>query len=257
MATNRKLRTDLLEKLGVTPQRLYQRVDQIKRTYGPMSTEEGTYFLAHQEGMDLTKYLDSETVGGIRSMVQKGGAVPPAITRSGAKKGPASRPIRIAPKLEIVDAMLPTRISEDAARMADVYPKLYVFENSMRSVITRILEAKHGKGWWSKRVPADVQARVKGRKDDEDKKPWHGKRGSHEIYYSDFKDLRKIIEKNWDDFKALFPTRAWITVKLEELEPPRNIIAHHNPISAQEKKRIELYSDDWIALLNDRRDLVP
>jgi len=42
MPTNRELRTVLLKKLGVTPQRLSQRVAQVKRLYGPMSTEDGT-----------------------------------------------------------------------------------------------------------------------------------------------------------------------------------------------------------------------
>jgi hypothetical protein len=33
------------------------------------------------------------------------------------------------------------------------------------------------------------------------------------------------------------------------------VIAHNNPLSAKEKARIELYSDDWIALINDRRNV--
>jgi hypothetical protein len=51
VATNTKLRQALLKKLGVTPQRMSQRVTQIKRLHGPMSTEDATYVLAHQEGL--------------------------------------------------------------------------------------------------------------------------------------------------------------------------------------------------------------
>lgn len=73
MATDRRLRTDLLKKLGgVTPQRLSQLVADVKRQYGPMSTEDGAYVLAHLRGLDLTKYLDRERVDRIRGMVPRG-----------------------------------------------------------------------------------------------------------------------------------------------------------------------------------------
>jgi len=73
MATNRQLRTDLLKKLGVTAQRLSQLVTQVKRLYGPMTTEEGTYVLAHQRGLDLTRYLDTPAVDRIRGMLPRDG----------------------------------------------------------------------------------------------------------------------------------------------------------------------------------------
>jgi hypothetical protein len=258
VATDRALRADLLKKLGVTPQRLSQRVAQVKRLYGPMSTEEGTYILAHQEGLDLTKYLDREVVDRIRGMLPKdGGQTTPAAPPRARKKAAPSNAVRIAPTLEVVDAMLPAAVAADARRMATVYPKFYVFENSLRNVISRVLRAAHGKDWWNKCAPGDVKKKVAKRKAQEGETPWHGKRGTHEIYYSDFGDLRKLIIGNWAEFSGLFPKQEWITHLLEELEPPRNILAHHNPVSKQDEKRIELYSDDWIALLNDRKDIIP
>jgi hypothetical protein len=258
VATDRRLRAALLSQLGVSQQRLSQLVAQVKRLYGPMTTEEGTYVLAHQRGLDLTKYLDTATVDRIRSMLPKDGAPITAAQASGRRiRQPTTKPVRIAPSLEVVDAGLPAAVANDAAIMAGVYPKMYVFENSLRNVIVRVLAAKHGKTWWAKCAPTDVQKRVKDRKDAEAKKPWHGKRGSHEIYYSDFGDLQNLITKNWDEFKSIFPTQQWITQKLDELEPPRNVIAHNNPLSAKEQSRIDLYSDDWIALLTDKRGLVP
>jgi hypothetical protein len=125
VATNRGLRGDLLAKLGVSHQRLSQRVAQVKRNYGPMSTEDGTYVLAHQEGLDLTKYLDQATVDRVRSLLPS--APVPATTGSRARQrtnAATSRPVRIAPSLELVDAMLPSSVAEDARRMATVYPKL-------------------------------------------------------------------------------------------------------------------------------------
>lgn len=260
MATNRRLRADLLERLGgVTPQRLSQLVAQVKRLYGPMSTEEGTYVLAHQRGMDLTKYLDRETYDRIRGMLPRGQvqAAAPAPAPSGKSRRPATKPVRIGSGGVVMDPMIPVGVANDAARMAELYPKLYVLENSLRHVIGRVLSAKHGSGWWATRAPAEVRNRVKDRRDKESQAPWHGKRGGHDINYSDFSDLRKIISANWADFAGIFPSQPWITQKLEELEPARNTLAHHNPVPTNEQKRLEVYLDDWTALINARRDAIP
>jgi hypothetical protein len=256
--TNRELKGALLKKLGVTPQRLSQRVAQVKRLYGPMSTQDGTYVLAHQEGLDLTRFLDQAAVDWVRNLVPVT-ATPTTRGQSRPRRPTAAstRPVRIAPSLELVDAMLPASVVADATRMANVYPKLYIFENSIRNVIVRVLRAKYGNNWWASRAPAGVQKTVADRKAHEAKTPWHGKRGTHEIYYANFGDLRDIVTKNWVDFEPIFLKQPWITQRLEELEPPRNIVAHSNPLSKQEENRVDLYFNDWIALLNDRKASVP
>lgn len=249
----------MLQKLGVSPQRLSQRVAQVKRLYGPMSTEDGTYTLAHQEGLDITKYLDQATVDRVRGLLPKPATAattgPPPSKRLRAES--SSRAVRIAPSLELVDAMLPLAVAEDAQRMATIYPKLYTLENSLRNVIIRVLRAKHGKNWWIDCAPVGVQKKVTERKGKEKQKPWHGKRSTDAIYYSDFGDLRSLITSNWTEFESIFPTQAWIVQRLNDLEPPRNIIAHNNPLSKNEETRIDLYFNDWIALLNDRKDFIP
>jgi hypothetical protein len=259
LPTNRELKAALLQKLGVTPQRLSQRVAQVKRLYGPMTTEDGTYVLAHQEGLDLTKYLSQQAVDRVRGLLPTGAApVPtPSPARQRTARASPSRAVRIAPSLELVDAMLPSSVAEDSSRMASVYPKLYIFENSIRNVITRVLRARYGRDWWTKSSPTGVQKKVADRKAQEAQRPWHGKRGTHEIYYSDFGDLRDLITKNWSDFAPIFLKQAWITQRLDELEPPRNIVAHNNPLSKTEENRVDLYFNDWIALLNDRKGAIP
>jgi hypothetical protein len=141
--------------------------------------------------------------------------------------------------------------------MSEVYPKMYLLENSIRSVINRVLTAKHGKDWWDTQAPSAVRKLVQGRKDKEDKIPWHGKRGAHEIYYSDFSDLQNIIEKNWVDFDPIIHKQQWIKQWLEELEPARNTLAHNNPVSDNEQKRIEVFYNDWAALIEANKTAIP
>lgn len=255
MATNRRLRTELLARLGCSPSALSQRADVIKKNYGPMSTEEAVYIIAHQNQFDLSKYVDLETVQRIRDiLVKKTTNVSPLIRKKGA--GNKTAFIKIGSKLPEIDVLLSTTLAEDAAKMARIYPIYYVLENSLRVAIKRVLDKKFGTGWWEAHVPTDPKNRVKGRKEDEAKKPWHGKRGQHEIFYSDFKDLKSIINANRKVFEPVFLDLEWIGQKLSELELPRNIVAHHNPLDPNDIKRIEVIFEDWKKLLKKQKDTI-
>ena len=66
--TDSRLRQALLNKRGKSPQALYQMADRIKRDYGPMSTEDAIYWIAVDEGLDLSRFLDTETVDRVRHL---------------------------------------------------------------------------------------------------------------------------------------------------------------------------------------------
>ena len=261
MATNKKLKSALLNHLKVTPQRLSQKIKKMKKEYGPMTTADATYTIAHLEGFDLTKYLDQLIVDRIRDLLPKQKV---SVNDTPSQKRvllKSSKKAVIELKIDALlikfDALLSTKQADDARKMAILYPKYYILENSIRVVIKRILENKHGNRWWEKRVSKIVRDNVKDRKKKESKQPWHGKRGQHEIFYSNFGDLKKIIVNNWTDFKNIFPDQAWITQKLKELEHPRNVLAHHNPVSDIDQNRIDLYLHDWIKLLESKAYLIP
>jgi Swt1-like HEPN len=259
VATNPQLRADLLKKLGgVSRQRLSQRVADIKKAHGPMSTEDATYVLAHQQGLDLPKYLAQATVDRVRGMLQRTAdqAAPAPAVRATPTRATTSRPVRIDADAAI-DPLLPAVVADDAKNMAKVYTRLYVLENSARNVIHRVMTAKHGADWWSKKAPAKVQKNVQDRKNKEDKRPWTGKRGSHEIHYSDFGDLQNIILANWADFEDVFQEVAFITRTLGGLEPMRNITAHNNRVAQKEEDRLRIHVDDWVKQVNGRRAFIP
>jgi hypothetical protein len=264
MAVDRTLRTDLQAKLGgVTPQRVYQLAKAVKTQHGPMDSEDAIYVLAHMKGLDLSKYLDRATVDRIRGIVPRGNGVvaasapKEASSKTPAKKtrGAATRLVRVGSSAP-VELLLSPAVADEADQMAQFYPKVYLLENSIRSLINRVMTAGHGKDWWATQVPSEVRRNVQGRKDKEDKVPWHGKRGAHEIYYSDFSDLRSIIQKNWIDFEPIIHKQAWMNQRLEELEPARNTLAHNNPVSANEQKRLEVFYSDWVALVEANRALI-
>lgn len=141
--------------------------------------------------------------------------------------------------------------------MSDVYPKLYVLENALRSVIHRVLKSAVGDDWWQKCAPPALKKTVDSRKAGESKKPWHGRRGAHEIYYSDFKDLRCIIIGQWPHFREIFGDQHRLSQQLDDLEHPRNIVAHNNPLKKRDLDRLNLHFGDLMDLLKAKRGLIP
>ena len=262
MPTHPQLRADLMKKLGgISKQRLSDRVAQVKKAHGPMSVEDATYVLAHQSDLDLPRYLDPETVDRVRGMLQQTAArapmpTAPAAPKSSAQPSSHRRPIRIGTDPPSAP-LLPAAVSDDAKVMAKVYLQLYVLENSGREVIHRVMTAKHGKDWWSRKAGSKVQQRVQSRIGKEDKEPWTGKRGAHEISYSDFGDLEKIILNNWSDFQEILGSTSFVTSTLGGLEPLRNITAHNNRATKKEVDRLRIHFDDWVKQIDGRKAMIP
>jgi hypothetical protein len=90
-----------------------------------------------------------------------------------------------------------------------------------------------------------VQTKVSERQAKEGRNRWHVLRGEHEIYYTDFGDLKSLIQNNWGLFDELFPDQNWLIARLDELEASRNIIAHSNLLDERELTRLQLYLHDW------------
>jgi hypothetical protein len=78
----------------------------------------------------------------------------------------------------------------------------------------------------------------------------------HEIFYTYFPDLKKIIEKrdNWREvFEDIFGRRD-VLVKLDELYPLRNIIAHNRYLTKENADTVELYYKKlgrFLAIMNE------
>ncbi len=125
------------------------------------------------------------------------------------------------------------------------YLAFFCLENSVRELIAQRLLERRGSTWWEESVPKAVRDRVTGRRDKEGVQRWHVSRGATEIYYTDFGDLKLILQNNWQDFEDLFPHQNWILSRLDELEASRNIIAHSNTLDERELARIRLYLQDW------------
>lgn len=126
-----------------------------------------------------------------------------------------------------------------------VFWKLYAIENIVRVVIHSILSGQITPGpWWNAAVSPALQKKAEGFRKRYTKKPWHSSPGTHDIYYLDLLDLNEIIRPNSHLFLPVIPDIDQWMAKIEQIQLPRNVVAHMNWPSKTDRMRIDvLYQD--------------
>ena len=162
-------------------------------------------------------------------------------------------------KVEKLPGMSATTAKEAKTMAEKVYPTLYVFENSAREVIAKILGAEFGPQWWEKSVPKKVREAAQARKEGESADPWHGSRGASMIDYTLLSELPKIVasQRAWSHFEPIFGRRSWFEELVNDLNVSRRVAAHMNPVSADDVKNIEAAFRKWTNTLKAKKDLIP
>jgi len=117
--------------------------------------------------------------------------------------------------------------NDDLPKMMAAYGILSGFENRLRFFISSQLEQYKGSDWWDTQVPKKIKDNIKNHRLEK----WHISIPKNNIQYTDFPDLKNIINKNWDIFEDVFINQNHINVYLEQIEVPRNTIAHSNVLS--------------------------
>jgi hypothetical protein len=253
---NRELLAALRERLGITRQALSDRRARMTRKVS-MPAEIATYVIAHREGINLGKYLDAETVAQVMDfedrLSRKEGAdqaEPRVRGARGAEKPRAQKVVRLeSPK--VPGGALPAKQIQEAERMAsEVYPLLYVFENSVRSFVAGHLKDAYGGDWWEEDalVPSGVKSTVERNKANEGRARYHTQRTAHPIYFTNLGDMTKIVRggKGWKVFAGLFPRDTFFPELVAVIEDSRNIVAHMNPLPKRDIDRIRGRFDDWM-----------
>ncbi len=121
------------------------------------------------------------------------------------------------------------------------YQLLYQIEVGMRELIISTL-SKSDVRWWKKRLPADVLEKYKNGRQEEQKIKWVELIPHHPLYYVDFPDIRKVIDRNdnWKDiFQNIFGDKDVICGTLRGLEPVRNNIAHNRKASSKDLQIVQ------------------
>ena len=239
------VRRELLARLKCSRQALSQRAKRLKDKYGPMSTDEAVYVIAHMEGIDLSKYLSLESLDRIRSLVPREITARAVTTPRRTVRGKprqARATVAAYPLVRSVD------IRRALAIGAESFPQVVVLENSMRNLIEQTLSSVRA-DWWIVLVPPGVQRSVQRIIDKEKRFPYREKRGDKPLMYCNFDDLKEIVLANQVLFsKAVFDFQ-WFETRMDEVYMARNNLAHSILLSEDDVTRIALFYRDWARVL--------
>lgn len=266
MTVDTKLRADLIRRLGISDRQLRRRA-QARRLELPMSPEEAIYTIAAESGLDLSKYLSNDETAQIRRLVSDLRGLSATAPKNGTtavisprkEAAPKAVTVMIAGvKIGDLPGLKPSHATEAKVMAEKVYPTLYIFENSVRDIIERVLRAVFGPDWWTKAVPPKVRQKAEAHKAGEKSDPWHGRRGNRELDYLLLTQLWDIIKHQWKHFDALFPDQAWVqTIITRDMNVSRRVLAHMNPLSTDDISNIENAFRKWAKQLQAVEALLP
>jgi hypothetical protein len=112
----------------------------------------------------------------------------------------------------------------------EIFTILYKIETALRELIIEALSRIEGQKWYKRCLPGDILEKYREDLQFEKQIPWTQFVQHNPIYYLDFSDLRKIIERsdNWTRaFQPIFSRKEIVVSTLSEIEPIRNKIAHN------------------------------
>lgn len=243
---NRPLRVAIKEATKVSTDRTVQRWIKEFRQQHLVSSEQAERMIAYLNGLPLEEFVTEDELAETRELLTREGL--PIVHVRRPSPAPLRKVLKVGSK-ELDDPLLPPTVTEDARRMAEVYPYLYVFENSVRNFIQTVMERQHGQNWWDRCVGGGVKQQVQNRIRDEEQNSWHGRRGGHPIHYTCIGDLIKIVKTNDATFAPFFDGLkggiGWLEIRLDEIELSRNAVAHHRPLTKRDVDGIKRYFEQW------------
>jgi len=265
MAGDRVVKKRLLEKLQVTRQSLDGRVKTLQKKL-PMSKEDALYLIAFNEQVKIDDQLDPETlerVGRYHTQLSEPTAAQPRSRASKSTRAP-SKPKNVVVKFAGIDIEgvpgLTAGHAHEAKLMAErVYPILYVFENSARDIIERVLTAQWGGNWWEEVSWSEARRELKNRQEREGQDAWHSKRGDSPLAYLDLSHLVALVGKPkvWPYFESIFPRENWFAGVVDDLTVSRRVIAHMNPLTSADIEQVEAGFRRWVRQIKAKADLIP
>jgi hypothetical protein len=140
-------------------------------------------------------------------------------------------------------------VRAEAAEMSKHYETFYCLEKSIRTFVSKTIEAaeKTDEWWASSRVPPNVQTEVASRIQKEIDSGMT-RRSTDELDYTSFGELTVIIISNWDIFGGSLSSRSAVTKVMASLNSLRGPVAHCSPLAEDEVMRLQLAVRDWFRL---------
>lgn len=214
-------------KVTITPQAIRNEISKIRECNPGITLNAAAYVFAKKRDIRVMKYLtfdDRTSIQYVRNV-----SVQPKKTSVKSNK------IKVKP----VITSFAKHFLTDANQNADIYPYVYILENSLRKLIQDTFNSESD--WWLKRTSQDVKDYAERIQQAEKKHDWLPKRGNHPIYYIGLNELFKIISKNYSThFKNVFKDQGHLRTWIDEVVPIRNLLSHNVKVKKEERENLKI-----------------
>jgi len=246
----RDLLSQILEKKSdVKRPGLKVTLSRIKKRLDLKSIDQAACFYIKKNNLDInvSSIIDDVTRKAVQDEFASENRPNPAIKISKRKQNQK-------PLLKSDDPFVDNQTFNAAYSNAEIYPIIYLFENSVRSFIVAVMKKDFGDSWWTEKVEkvnTRIKENVEIRRLAEKEAPWHSTRGADPIYYTDIDDLKKILNTYSKEFRKILKGKfEHVIVWIDEIEKTRNTLAHNNPVTKRDRDRLMLYAHDWGKYVN-------
>lgn len=235
----------LQKKPNIKEAGLQVTLTRIKKRHDLRSIDQAACFYIKKNNLDVnvSSIIDDVTR---RAVQEELTADKPTVSKLSARK----RPLKLPSKSD--DPFVDNTTFSSANNNAEIYPMIYLFENSVRNFVAAIMKKDFGDNWWADKVETvntGVHKNVTIRRLAEKEAPWHSSRGADPIFFTDIDDLKTIINSNGAVFRKILAGKYnHLIVWIEEIEKTRNILAHNNPVTKKDRERLMVYAHDWSKL---------
>lgn len=133
-----------------------------------------------------------------------------------------------------------------AREMSVVYTAIAAFENSVRSLVKKVLLDEYKDEWWTKGVSESIRKTAESRQQEERQIKWHANRGDDPMSFIDFGQLNNVIVSNWKLFEILLRRQSWVQHIFETMQRSRNVIMHSGELPDEDIERLGTNLRDWM-----------
>lgn len=214
------------KNVNITTQAIRNEISKTRHQNPGITLNAAAAIFANKKGFKVMRYLNTED----RKSLQN---IPISNTKTSISKS--------TPKIKkkAINPSYGTAFITGANENAEVYPYVYILENSLRKLILDTYQSDPK--WWETRAPKAVKDHADYIKKAEKKHDWLPNRGNHPIYYVGLEALFKIISKNYNpSFKKVFTDQGNLRTWINECLPIRNLLAHNIRIKKEERDNLKI-----------------
>lgn len=114
-----------------------------------------------------------------------------------------------------------------------------VIETDLRHLVRVVLEKAHGFDWLAKNLDAAAVDKLQERLEEERKRRAPAKVPSELTAYMHLYELRKVIEKTWQEFSSALGEKKEFVVLMDKVEDFRNAPAHSRELLPHERSLLD------------------